>query len=81
MSQRISGVEVTDAEPRVSAVLKAQAEKWGRPLINHLVYARIPALFRAVRGMWSGLNTSGLLSESLIALVNRRVAILNQCPF
>ena len=62
-------------------MLNAQSKKWGNPLINHLVYARIPAIFKAVRGMWSGLNQSGLLAESLVVLVNRRVAILNKCEF
>ena len=81
MSQRINGIEMSDVDPRTSAVLKAQAAKWGQPLVNHLVYARIPAIFKAVRGMWSGLGESGLLPESLVVLVNRRVAILNQCPF
>lgn len=81
MSQRISGVDLADADTRTSAVLNAQSAKWGNPLLNHLVYARIPAIFKAVRGMWSGLGESGLLPETLVVLVNRRVAILNQCPF
>lgn len=81
MPQRISGIDVADADARISAVLNAQAGKWGQPLMNHLVYARIPALFKAVRGMWSGLDASGLLPEALVVLVNRRVAILNHCPF
>jgi len=81
MSQRIPGIDLEDADARTSAVLKAQSKKWGGPLINHLVYARIPAIFKAVRGMWSGLGESALLSEKLVVLVNRRVAILNNCPF
>lgn len=65
----------------VSRVLAAQRSTWGAPLNNHLVYAHRPELFRAVRGMWSGLNKGVLLSETLVALVNRRVAILNGCVF
>ncbi len=81
MSQRIPGINLSDADARTFAVLNAQSKKWGNPLINHLVYARIPAIFKAVRGMWSGLNQSGLLTEALVVLVNRRVAILNNCEF
>ena len=81
MQQRIPGIEMENADARTLAVLNAQAKKWGQPLINHLVYARIPNIFKAVRGMWSGIDASGLLPESLIVLVNRRVAFLNNCPF
>lgn len=84
MPQRIPGVDPEKIEARISSVLNAQAKKWGGPLINHLVYARIPSVFKAVRGMWSGLGeatSTSLLDESLIVLINRRVAILNQCPF
>jgi hypothetical protein len=51
---RIDGVDpkhVTDDD--TTRVLAAQAKTWGAPLLNHLVYARLPALFRAVRGMWN----------------------------
>ena len=54
---------------------------WGAPLANHLVYARRPDLFRAVRGMWGALDKDGMLGEALVSLVNRRVARLNGCEF
>lgn len=78
---RIKGVSVDSAEPRIAAVLKAQAKKWGAPLNNHLIYARRPSIFRGARGMWGGLDASGLLPVTLIALINRRVASINNCPF
>ena len=78
---RIEGVAQEDAEGYVARVYAAQTEAWGAPLLNHQVYARRPDLFKAVRGMWNGLNRDGLLDESLIALVNRRVASLNGCVF
>ena len=56
-------------------------EKWGGPLLNHLIYARRPTIFRAVRGMWSGIEASGLIDGKLQALINRRVAFLNGCEF
>ena len=78
---RIEGVDPASAEPRIRAVLDAQARTWGSPLANHVVYARRPSIFRGVRAMWGGLDESGLLPGALVALVNRRVAGLNGCVF
>jgi hypothetical protein len=78
---RIPDVDPESTEPPVRAVLQAQAQRWGGPLLNHLVYARRPTIFRGVRAMWSGLDASGLLDPALVALVNRRVAALNCCEF
>lgn len=78
---RIKGVDLTTAQGYIEKVLSAQAKTWGGPLLNHLVYARRPDLFRAVRGMWSSLNKDELLDAGLVHLVNRRVAALNGCEF
>lgn len=78
---RISPIDPEEAEPQIRAVLRKQAEKWGSPLNNHLLYARRATIFRGVRGMWGSIDASGLIDEQLKALVNRRVASLNGCPF
>ena len=78
---RVEGVDPGRTEKRVRAVLDAQAKRWGGPLLNHLVYARRPTIFRGVRAMWGGLDASGLVDPRLVALVNRRVATLNGCVF
>ena len=79
---RIEGVRPTEAgDQHVENVLAAQARHWGAPLLNHLVYARRPSIFRGARGMWTGLDASGLIDDKLKALVNRRVAALNGCEF
>jgi hypothetical protein len=79
---RIDGVRPgAVADDYVRNVLAAQAERWGAPLLNHLLYARRPSIFRGVRGMWAGLERSGLIDGALTALVNRRVAALNGCEF
>jgi len=78
---RIQGVDPEETTGYISKTLLAQEKLWGGPLLNHLVYARRPALFKAVRGMWAALNKDGHLSEALIALVNRRVAAHNGCVF
>jgi hypothetical protein len=79
---RIAGVALgPELDERIARVLRAQAERWGAPLANHLVYARCPALFHAVRGMWSGLDAAGRIDPRLRALLNRRVAALNGCEF
>jgi hypothetical protein len=80
-SPRIEGIDPEAADGRLRAVLDAQAARWGAPLRNHLVYARVPAIFRAARGMWAGLAEAGLVGDRLQALLNRRVAALNGCEF
>lgn len=78
---RVAGVDPKQAGGPIRAVFEAQQAKWGAPLLNHLVYARRPTIFRGVRAMWSGLDASGLIDGKLVALVNRRVAYLNGCAF
>jgi hypothetical protein len=78
---RIEGINPDDAGPQVRAVLDAQRRRWGAPLLNHLVYARRPTIFRGVRAVWTGIDASGLIDASLQALLNRRVAFLNGCEF
>jgi hypothetical protein len=79
---RIEGVNPRRLTDEYAAkVLEAQAKTWGAPLLNHLTYARRPSIFRGVRGMWTGLESSGLIDHRLVALLNRRVAALNGCEF
>ena len=78
---RIPDAKIEDSERAIRSVLEAQAKRWGAPLLNHLIYARRPSIFRGVRGMWTGLDASGLINASLVALINRRVAFLNGCEF
>ncbi len=78
---RIEAVNSNEVESYIAKVLEAQAKKWGAPLLNHLVYARRPSIFRGARGMWAGIDASGLVDEKLRALINRRVAALNGCEF
>ena len=78
---RISEAEISTLNPSIRAVLEAQRKKWGAPLLNHLIYARRPSIFKGARAMWSGIDASGLIDGKLQALVNRRVAYLNGCEF
>ncbi len=78
---RIDGIQPGEADDYAKKVLEAQTKTWGAPLLNHLIYARRPSIFRGVRAMWTGLGTSGLIDGKLQALVNRRVASLNGCEF
>lgn len=78
---RIPGVDPGEVDGPIAAVLRAQTERWGNPLANHLLYARRPSIFRGVRAMWGGLDQSGLLVPQLVALLNRRVALINHCAF
>ena len=78
---RIKGVKPEEADAYSRRVFQAQEEKWGAPLLNHLVHARRPTIFRGARAMWQGLAGSGLIDPGLVALVNRRVASVNGCEF
>lgn len=78
---RIAGVDPDQVDGPIKTVLAAQRQRWGAPLLNHLLYARRPTIFRGVRAMWAGLDGSGLIDGKLVALVNRRVASLNGCEF
>lgn len=78
---RIPGVDPSQIDQSIRAVFEAQTRKWGGPLLNHLLYARRPTIFRGARAMWTGIGSSGLIDERLQALVNRRVASHNGCEF
>ena len=78
---RIEGVDPEEVDDYTRRVFEAQAKKWGAPLLPHLLYARRPSIFRGVRGMWAGIDASGLVDAKLQALVNRRVASINGCEF
>ena len=78
---RINGVDPASATGYVKKVFDAQTKVYGGPLLNHLLYARRPTIFRAARAMWTGIEASGLIDSRLQALINRRVAALNNCEF
>lgn len=78
---RIAGVNPNEATGAIGATFEAQERRWGGPLLNHLVYARRPTIFRGARGMWGGIDGSGLIDGALQALINRRVASINNCAF
>jgi hypothetical protein len=78
---RVPPADVDRLDRSIRAVLDAQATTWGAPLLNHLIYARRPSIFKGARMMWSGLDASGLVDSRLAALINRRVAFLNGCEF
>jgi alkylhydroperoxidase family enzyme len=78
---RVPGVDPEDAAPPLRAVFDAQVAAWGSVLEPYRVYARRPGIFLAVRAMWDALEASGLIDGPLRALVCRRVASRNGCPF
>ena len=78
---RIDGVDPDQADRYVRDVLESQKKTWGAPLLNHLLYARRPSIFRGARAMWTGIDASGLIDAGLRSLINRRVAALNRCEF
>jgi hypothetical protein len=63
----------------VRAVCDRLKARYGSLPQNHALLARRPSIFRAFRGMWEGLEASGLLAARLVDLVNVRVASLIGC--
>jgi hypothetical protein len=78
---RVSDADPDKIDQYAQNVLDGQTKTYGAPLLNHLIYARRPSIFRGVRGMWNGISASGLIDPKLQTLVNRRVASLNHCEF
>ena len=78
---RVANADVSAADKYIKTVLEAQAKDWGGPLLNHLIYARRPSIFKGARAMWTGIDASGLIDPILRSLINRRVAALNGCEF
>jgi hypothetical protein len=78
---RIDGVDPENTDRYARDVFEAQKKTWGAPLLNHLIYAKRPSILRGARGMWTGIESSGLIDPGLKALLNRRVAALNRCEF
>jgi hypothetical protein len=63
----------------VRAACDRLVNRYGSLPYNHAVLARRPSIFRAFRGMWEGLEESGLLAARLVDLVNLKVASLVGC--
>ena len=78
---RLPEIDPATTSGYVATMLRAQADTYGAPLKNHLLYAYRPDFFKAARGMWSALDRDGILGTPLVSLVNRRVASLNGCVF
>ena len=78
---RILPKPILSTADRVRRDLEGQARVWGAPLTPSQVLAHTPEIYPAVRGMWKALAASGLLETGLVALLNRRVAALNDCVF
>jgi hypothetical protein len=79
---RIAGVDPDSVEdPALRAAFENQGRRWGRTFLSHGIYARRPTIYQGARGMWRGLDESGLLDPRLVALLNRRVAAINGCEF
>ncbi|HUS14560.1 MAG TPA: hypothetical protein VM536_06020 [Chloroflexia bacterium] len=78
---RIPGIDEAAADAYATALFEAHRRRYGAVLNPYPLYARRPTILKAVRGMWTGLAQSETLPETLVALVNVRVAGLVGCPF
>ncbi|HVQ39162.1 MAG TPA: hypothetical protein VMS31_16605, partial [Pyrinomonadaceae bacterium] len=62
---RVADVRPEEFDRYIKDVLEAQRKTWGAPLLNHLVYARRPSIFKGARSMWTGIEASGLIDGAL----------------
>ena len=79
---RISPVDIEALPGDLREVLEEQRKRYGAPLSPYLFYARNPMYFRAAQRMWTALQQeTKRVPGTLRALLNRRVASWNGCPF
>jgi len=76
---RIAPVDPDAAEGAVKDIVDGQRKRWGKPLPNHLLYARSGAVFRGAESMWAAIGQMSRVDPRLRALLNRRVAAWNSC--
>lgn len=60
---------------------ESQRKVWGKPLLPYLFYGRSPAILQSTTAMWATIHGLKRIDGKLKALVNRRVAWWNGCPF
>jgi alkylhydroperoxidase family enzyme len=79
---RIRPVDIDALPVDLREVLEEQRKRYGAPLYPYLFYARNPAYFRAAQTMWATIQeATERVPGTLRALLNRRVASWNGCPF
>ena len=79
---RIPPVDIDALPDDLREVLDEQRKRYGAPLYPYLFYARNAAYFRAARTMWATIQeATERVPGTLRALLNRRVASWNGCPF
>ena len=63
---RIANANIEDSRQIHQDSARCAGEKLGaRRLLNHLIYARRPSIFRGARAMWTGIDSSGLIDAEL----------------
>ena len=79
---RIPPVAIETLPEDLREELEEQRKRYGAPLYPYLFYARNPAYFRAAQAMWTALQQATTrVPGALRALLNRRIASWNGCPF
>lgn len=78
---RMEGIDPARASGELAAFFARQQEDFGMALPSSRLMARRPSILFGLQAFRQGIAESGLLPASLIALINRRVAWHNGCPF
>ena len=78
---RIAPLDPDTAEGLLKDTIATQRKIWGKPLLPYLLYGRSPAILQSTTAMWATIHGLKRIDGKLKALVNRRVAWWNGCPF
>ena len=78
---RIAPVDLDTAEGELKDAIEGQRRMWGKSLLPYRLYARSPAILKGASAMWAAVRSFKKIDARLKALVNRRVAWWNGCPF
>ena len=78
---RVREIEDDGGDPILKEIFARETEIFGHVLNTTKVMAHTPPILKAAKQLGASIEKSGLLPASLIPLLNRRVALINGCPF
>lgn len=78
---RVREIEEAGDDPVLKQIFAQERAAFGDLLNPTKVLAHCPPILRAAKALGASIAQSGLLPESLLALVYFRVASINGCPF
>ena len=78
---RVTEIVEDGGDAILAAEFASERELFGDILNPSRVLGHCPPILRAAKRLYASFDESGLLPQTLLALVYARVAALNGCPF